>query len=512
MRLRSLLRSGDADDSLAQQVGRAAAWSSLGSVAMRLGTFLAGIAAARLIAPEEFGVFAVALTAHAIIVNVSDLGVSAYVVRHDGDLDSIGPTVTTIALASAALLAGAMALSAPWLSAQLGSGEAVDPVRILSLTVLLAGVSAVPGAVLTREFRQDKRFLADLANFVLSTGLLLALALAGGGALALAWSRVAGQAASTLVLLKATPQRWWPGWERTAVRSVVAFGLPLVGSSFLGFLIANIDFIVIGRLLGAEPLGFYYLAHNIGSWPYVVMAPIVASVTVAAFSRVRHDRALFGERVSTSMAALLAVALPVSALIAGLALPLVEVIYGSTWTPATAALALTAAYGAMRIPSDLMLNVIIAEGRTRAMFACQVLYLLALAPVTFFGVKAWGIAGAGVAHVVAIVFVLLPGYALILGRHCDFGLRRLVLVAAPPLTAAAAAGVAAHFLAERIGSPLEALVVGGVGGILVYALLLLSWGRRAIAAGRRVWRTGGKGDGGDAPVSGAELEPLLPRA
>jgi len=513
VRLRGLLRGGGgSEDTLTHQIGRAAAWSSLGSVAMRLGSFLAGIAAARLIAPEEFGVFAVALTAHAIIVNVSDLGVSAYVVRHDGDLDSVGPTVTTIALASAALLAGAMALSAPWLSTQLGSGEAVTPVRVLSLTVLLAGVSAVPGAVLTREFRQEKRFLADLANFVLSTALLLALALSGGGALALAWSRVAGQAASTLVLLKASPQRFWPGFDRVAFSSVIAFGLPLVGSSFLGFLIANIDFIVIGRLLGAEQLGFYYLAHNVGSWPYVIMAPIVASVTVAAFSRVRHDRALFGERVSTSMAALLAVALPVSALIAALALPLVEVIYGPTWSPAAAALALTAAYGAMRIPSDLMLNVIIAEGRTRAMFACQVAYLLALAPLTLFGVRAWGIAGAGAAHIVAIVIVLLPGYALILGRHCDFGLRRLVVVSAPPLAAAAVAGVAANLVARQIGPPLEALMAGGLAGVLVYGLLLLSWGRRAIDAGRRVWSRGDTGGPGDASVSGAGLESLLPRA
>jgi PST family polysaccharide transporter len=499
-RLRALWRSGEGDASLAGQMGKAAAWSSLGSIAVRLGSFSVGIVAARLIAPDQFGVFAVALTVHAIIVNVSDLGVSAYIVRHNGDLAAVGPTVTTIAMASAALLALAMALAAPWISAELGSAAATGPVRVLSLTVLLAGVSSVPGAVLTREFQQDKRFLASLANFLVSTAILLALALSGGGALALAWSRVAGQVASVLVLIKTSPVRFWPGFDRSVVASVATFGLPLVGSSFLGFLIGNVDYIVIGRLLGAEPLGFYYLAYNAGSWPYVIMAPIVASVAVAAFSRVRSDRARFAERMRTSMAALLVVALPASALIIALAQPLVEAIYGSRWASAAAALAFTAAYGAMRVPADLLSNVAIAEGRTRAMLVCQIAYLLALAPLTVVGVEAWGIVGAGAAHVLAIALVLLPGFMLMLAPSTGFGMRDLVASGARPLLAATAAGLVAYLLAQQVDGAWGALLVGGLGGAAVYVALIAAWGRRVVVAGRRLWSVGRGSDPGEEGI------------
>src|SRR3954463_14694328 len=106
---------------LGLQMTRAATWSSLGSIALRLGNFAVGIVAARLIAPDQFGVFAVALTVHAIIVNVGDIGVSAYIVRRRGALDAVGPTVTTLALGSTALLAAAMAATAPWLATALGA-------------------------------------------------------------------------------------------------------------------------------------------------------------------------------------------------------------------------------------------------------------------------------------------------------------------------------------------------------------------------------------------------------
>jgi PST family polysaccharide transporter len=482
-----LFKTAAAGSTLGREMGRAAVWSSVSSLVLRFGTFAVGIVAARLIAPDQFGVFAVALTVHAIIVNVGDIGVSAYIVRRRGDLDAVGPTVTTLALGSTALLAAAMAATAPWLATALGASDAATPIRVLSLTVLLSGMSSVPGAVLTREFRQDKRFLADLSNFVASTAVLVALALVGGGAGALAVSRVAGQLVSTIVMFVASPARYLPGIDRAVLRSVLRFGVPLVASSFLGFLIGNVDYITVGRLLGAEPLGLYYRAYNVGSWPYVILSPIVAAITVAAFSRVRNDRERIAKRIGTSMAVLLLVGLPANALIVALADPLVNAIYGAKWAPAASALALTAVYGAMRIPADLLTNVTVAEGRTRALLVCQIAYVTAIVPLTVVGVHVWGIVGAGIAHVVAIVAVLLPGFVIILGRPTGFRARHLLACAIRPLAASVAAALVARLLANQFDQAWPALLVGGAGGTAVYVVLIAAWGRRTVASARALW-------------------------
>lgn len=480
-------RSRRGPASLGREMTRAATWSSFGAIALRLASFSVGIVAARLIAPNQFGVFAVALTVQAIIISGSDLGVSSYVVRYDGDPAKIAPTVNTLAWLSSAALALFMALGAPWLSTELGSHAATRPVQILSLTVLLAGVSSLPSAVLTREFRQDKRFVADLANFVFSTGILLALATTGIGALALAWSRVAGQGISTLILFKLSRCRYMPGFDRTVARSVLRFGLPLVGAAFLGFLIGNVDYIVVGRVLGAKKLGLYYLAYNAGSWPYVILSPITAAVAVAAFSRVRHDRAKIKERVGTSMAALLALGMPGTAMIVALAGPLIHVFYGARWSGAAGALVLTAIYGGLRIPADLLTNIVVAEGRTRAMFLVQVAYLAALTPVTIVCVHVWGIVGAGYAHVIAIVATLIPGLVLTLARRTGFGFRALLATAVRPVGASAIAGVAAYLVASQLHSALPALLAGGTAGMVVYLALIATWGRGVAMAAKRVW-------------------------
>jgi PST family polysaccharide transporter len=496
--------------SLGRQMGRAAAWSSVNSIVLRLGTFAVGILAARLFAPEEFGVFAVALTVHAIIVNASDVGVSAYVVRRRGDLDAVGPTVTTIAVVSAGILTIAMVLSAPWLATQLGASNAAGAVRLLSLTVLLAGMSSVAGALLTREFRQDRKFLADLGYFIVSTAVLLVLALMGGGALALAWSRVAGALVSTVALIAAAPRRYRPGFDRAVVGSVLRFGLPLAGASFLGFLIGNVDYIVVGRLLGAEPLGLYYLAYNIGSWPFVILSPVIASVTMAAFSRVRDDRGQLAARMGTAMSTLVAIALPANALIVGLAQPLVHVVYGDRWAAAVSALAFTAVYGALRVPADLLANVTIAEGRTRAMLYCKIAYLAALVPLMVAGVQIWGIAGAALAQIVGNTAVLLPGLMLILSGLTGYGPRQLAASVARPLLAATAAGVAAHMVAVQLGDGWLALVAGAAAGTGMYAVLVATWARRTAASARDLWAVRADGESA-APYAGGEPSGPLPR-
>ena len=60
-------------------------------------------------------------------------------------------------------------------------------------------------------------FFADTSNNLGSGIAVIALALAGAGPLALAWSFVAGQLLTAIILLIRAPAVHWPGW--TAARA-----------------------------------------------------------------------------------------------------------------------------------------------------------------------------------------------------------------------------------------------------------------------------------------------------
>ncbi len=161
---------------------------------------------ARLIAPEQFGVFAVAFVAYQIIMSCNELGVSVAIVRWPGDPARIIPTVWTLNLISSGLLATAVWVAAPWFAAAQNAPEATGVLRLLALAIPIAGFTAVPFAMVQRTFRQDLRMLADLTNMVVSTSIAVTLALMGSGAYALAWSQLLGNAVAGLVLWRTAPR------------------------------------------------------------------------------------------------------------------------------------------------------------------------------------------------------------------------------------------------------------------------------------------------------------------
>ncbi len=454
-------------------VRRTAAWSTLDVIVSRLGQFCMGVAVARIVAPKEFGVFAIALVVHTVVVNISELGVSAALIREDPDrIASSAPTAATISLASGAFLGALIAGLAPVLAAGLGSSHAAGPIAVMALNLPLAGLTAVPSALLKRDFRMDRIFVADAANMLTTAAVVIPLALAGWGALALAWSWVAGQCVTTVVLLSYRRGRHWPGWRRSEVRRLLGFGLPLAGANLLAFLVLNVDYIVVGRMLGAEALGFYMLAFNISGWPINLFGAIIRSVSLPGFSRLRRDGAAMPEQFLRALRLVAGVTMPICLVIGALAHPAVIAIYGHKWTPAAAALVGLSVMGAGRILLELCGDFLVSLGRTRAVFVAQIPWLLALTAALVWAAPRHGIRGVAFGQAVVIVAVVLPVYAVLL-RRGEVRSRDALRTLAPPVLWAVAAAAVAHVVAGAVANPYAACLAGGSAGLALAALPFL---------------------------------------
>ena len=157
----------------------------------------------------------------------------------------------------------------------------------MALAVLLVGVFAVPGAQLVRDFKQDKLFLANVVGFVPSTVLVILLAKSGQGAMAFAWSRVSARPLPASYSSPRYPRSTGPA-SRLRALLLVRFGLPLA-ANFVNYILLNVDYALVGRLMGAVALGTYVLAFNVASCPSTLLSSMINNVSMPAFSRVQHD-------------------------------------------------------------------------------------------------------------------------------------------------------------------------------------------------------------------------------
>lgn len=466
---------------------RAALWSGLNSFALRLGQFAVGVITARIIEPKQFGIFAVALTVHAVIMNVNELGVSAYLARTRRNVDEAAPTVVTLAIASSAIFTAAMFFTAPQLASMLGAPEAANAVRLLSTTVLLGGITAVPYALLVRNFQQQKRFMADSSNFAASTVLVIILGSAGFGATALALSKVLGQLVSLVILVATITPRYRPGWNRHLAGEVLAYSLPLAGATVIQFTLGNVDYIVVGRTLGALSLGFYVLAYNIAGWPVSVFGLMINEVALPAFARTQNDVAGLSRRVAGAFALTAAVALPVSALCLALAHPLVVAVYGSRWSVAAGVLAVLGLFGSMRIILTLFTNILAALGRSRAVLITQLIWICTLVPALVIGVRGKGIVGAAIAQEIIAIAVVLPLVLWFIARAGGGSPLRLLRGCLLPAAAAVLAGIGAWAVTLVVGPPLLKLAAGGLVGLGLYAGVVHRWVRQLLVQARGHW-------------------------
>ena len=453
---------------LSASVRRGALWNMASTLVLRLANICLTAVVAHILSPRDFGVFAVALTAFAIVSALGELGVASCLIRADLDIDSLAPTMATVSFATSAVLAGAMAVFSKPIAAALGSPYAAGPVRVMALAVILTGVFAVPSAQLVRDFKQDKLFLANAISFIPSTVVLLLLARTGGGAMAFAWSRVVGQLAVGCVVFASVPRIYRPGITRSALLLLLRFGLPLAGANFVNYILLNVDYALVGHLMGAVALGTYVLAFNVASWPSNLLGTMINNVAMPAFTRVKHDADLLRDAIAGSLRGLSLVVFPMCSVTMALARPLVLTLYGAKWAAAASVLSILTLYSAISVICLLFANIIAGMGRTKLLLAVQLIWLVALAPAMAFGVHRDGIVGAAFAHIAVIGPIVLPCYLFALKRITGIRFALLAKAIVPALLASSAAALAARGATLLFNDPLMQLIAGLSAGGLIY--------------------------------------------
>lgn len=470
---------------LATDVRRGIVWSTLSNIVLRAGGFVVGVVLARLLTPEEFGVYAIALAVQAVLISLADLGLGTDLVRSK-DPERIAPTVATIGLVSGVVLTTLVLLTAHPLASVLGSPDSGDVIGMLSLTFILSGAGLVPSAMLTRRFQQRKLLVIALVDLVISTVVTIALVAAGWGVISLAIGRIAAHVVTLVLQFAMSGTRPRYSFDSDVAGSVLRFGMPVASANMLSWALLNIDSIVIAKVAGPAALGLYFLAFNISNWPMSAIGQVARSVALPAFARIPDRRG--DTSLATGVAIAWALALPAGACLAVLCVPLIHVVYGPKWLPAAPVLAALGLFGALRVVFDLMVAYLLARGASGVVLRIQIIWFITLIPAMIAGTHWFGIVGGGWAHLVVAVAITLPAY-VVAARKVGADIRCLASSFWPPILVTIPASLAGFATAGAIEQPAFALLAGALVGGSIYVALIFRWLRRVLLTATRIEAT-----------------------
>jgi lipopolysaccharide exporter len=467
-----------ADGGLRRAAVGGVAWQGL-SYFMGKGLVLVStVILARILTPNDFGTVALALVFVTFADIITDLGVAEALVYLPADPRRNDAALTFSLLWSAALVGAAM-LAAPLVAGFFHRPDITTMFRVLSVSLFFGGTAEVPDAILRKELRFRDRLVADLCRSAGQGILSVVLAVAGLGA----WAIVYGYLVSDLIWsavawsrIDYRPSRRFWRLGKDVARPLLAYGIPAAGNALLVTLVFDIDYLIVGRMLGARALGYYSLGFRIPQMVIINMFFVLSAVAFPMFSRARGDPERLKRGYLTSVRLQTAYGVGAGVGLAMLAPMLVHVVLGPRWSPVIVPLEALALYAAFRSLGSGAVDVYKGMGRPGLAVRLALLRLLVLAPAlvvaTRFGVNGVSWTQAGLAFLFAILMqtvatrvigvpvkslaeAMTPAFALGVGAAIGAGAVRLGLPGPEPLrlaaaiVAGAAGGLAAMHLADR---------------------------------------------------------------
>jgi O-antigen/teichoic acid export membrane protein len=453
---------------------------------------------ARALSPHDFGLFKVLVVVSTFAMLINEAGIPDALIQRRDLSPAHHSTALWMSLALALLTCGLLYGGAPALAHLMKMPELRQGMRLLCIPFLLEGAAVTANA----RLRRDLRFTALAAADVFAEFAFLGVALVLLWDRLPAWSLAGGLAARfavhAITVLFAGGRTPLGLPTAAAARDLGRFATKVLGGRTVDALSSNVDFLLIGRLLGSSALGFYSMAWDLLRFVPDRVFRIAGRVTLPTFCHLQDQTDQLARAYLNFCSYLSRIILPI-VLCAAIAAPeLITIIYGPKWRPAAVPMQLLAC-GLLLVGLRLAIgSVYYAKNHPEFDFYVHSTRFV-LVVVTIFGLAHTGLIGVSMGRSAVEVVMSIAGQwlaCLVLG----IGLTDLVVAILPGAGLALMCALAVT--AGKITA--SALGTSGVATLLLIMMppaIVYCW-RESSTAMRMFADTFGRGEG--APITVAQ--------
>jgi PST family polysaccharide transporter len=307
-------------------------WVASSTALVTLARLINLIVLARLLAPGDFGVIALAMVIISLWQFAVQMGLPGALIQKPDVTPSDFNTAFTFGLGSSVIHALLVLFTAP-IFATLAQIPVLTPVlRILAISFVVHAIFDPTEAKLRRNL--EFRLLARVDVFSYLTGYFLtsvSLALLGFGL----WSLVAAFLCEKLIrcaqLLYSRGMAGRPGFSLQSARALFDFGIGATLASFSNVAATRGDKAVVARLGEAGLVGEYDRAYQLMVLPANIMDSVVARVLFPALSQIKDNPAALRINYCRGLALTSAVMIPTAVFCILLSGELIAVLLGQQW-------------------------------------------------------------------------------------------------------------------------------------------------------------------------------------
>jgi lipopolysaccharide exporter len=391
---------------LKDQMARGIAWMTAARIGVRSLGLISTMILARLLAPTDFGLIAMAMTIVAMLETLTQFGFETPLIhKRDASRDDFD-TAWTLNILLAALVATALALLAP-----LAAGFFKEPrVETILYFVAAGNFFLAFQNIGTVHLRKQLNFSRDFSLQIAQKAAMLAVTIPLAFWLRSYWALVAGMVAGNVaaVIVSYWFMPYRPRFCLRSWRELYGYSKWLQVNNMLRYVRDRGYILIMGRALDASGMGVFSVAKEIGSTvPNTLVAPLNRAV-LPGYSRIAHDPLQLRDGYRSMLGLVALMAIPASVGVAALAGLIVPVALGAKWLSAVPLVAVLGLSGVTRSLTASTVSVHYATGHPRQQTLTTAIQALTLLPAVALGVVYFGVAGAAWAYLLHSFLVFMP--------------------------------------------------------------------------------------------------------
>ncbi len=317
-----------------------------GQLVTRGGNIALGIAVTiivvRVLGDARFGQWSTILAIVQIVGYFGDLGLEQIAVRRAAEDDDRRAQWLSSLLTFRLAVGVPVALATLLVTVLLAEDDTMRTTGMILSGTVLVGALAAYRTIFQLHVRNSTTAAFELANGLVWGGAVVVVAIAGGGMVALAWAFL-GAALVTNLAQAVVAHRLLalrPSLDRDQVREFIRVGVPVAVGSLLILSYGRIDQVLVFHYTGDRDAGLYGAAYRILDRAMLLPGTVVATIFPLMAAAYATDTARVRRLVQLAAEVIASLTFPVLPVVAVLATPTIELLFGPEFRDASTAFAI----------------------------------------------------------------------------------------------------------------------------------------------------------------------------
>ena len=459
-------------DRLKKQAVSGVKWSG---ISMGVGTairFITLAILARLLFPADFGLMGMVLVVIGFAQAFADMGLSNAIIQRREVPENHLSSFFWINVLIGIFLFFCIVLSRPLVVIYFNEARLSNLLIFAAFIILITPAVQIFIPLLKKELKIKTLSKIEIAGMVVYSVSAIGLALAKFGVLSLIIGQLNRSLFTIGILFFIFRKIWLPRFHFNIreIRSYLSFGFFQMGERVINYLYANIDYIIIGCLLGPTALGFYTLAYQIVIFPLVRINPVITKVAFPAFSKIQDDNPRLRKGYCKVVNYISVLTFPMLAGMLMVAPEFIRLVYGAKWEPSIVILQILCLVGVFKSLGNPISSVLLSKGRADIGFYWNVFAIIMVSIAVIVGVN-WGILGVAI----AILILQAPSFFIIqpiVNRLIDLKFNQYIKAIESPFICSVimVVGIILLRIILKNSNMLSLFITIIVGGVIIYTV------------------------------------------